>query len=111
MPRSNASGSWSRNSARGSVPSTSRAILARCFHSTIAASAINSGTMSKSPRIAAVTGVLIAAAIPASEEMRVTASNPSHTIANTSPIGQPSPSAIPISVATPLPPRKRSHSG
>ena len=59
----------------------------------------------------AAIGAEMAALIPPALEMRVIASMPSHTTAKTRPIGQARPSATPIKVATPLPPRKRSQIG
>ena len=62
-PRASAHSSCRRPAAR--CPRSSRSILARCFHSTISASASSSRTRSNRPKQAALTGALIAAAIPA----------------------------------------------
>ena len=96
---------------RGSVPSSSRPIFSLCFHNTISASASSSSTRSNRLVTAAATGALEAASMPATDDRRVSASNASHTTAYASPIGQDSASTMPISVATPLPPRNASHTG
>ena len=56
-------------------------MFSRCFHSTSKVKPSNIGNKAWSPRTAAVTGALTAAAMPATDEIRIVSSKPSQTTA------------------------------
>ena len=66
---------------RGSVPFVRRKMFSRCFQSTSNAKPSSIGNKAESPMTAAVTGALTAAAIPATDEIRIVSSRRSQTAA------------------------------